>query len=1283
MPVEEELRIQVELLTGQVSSQAKDIQNILNRLNDEASKPIGKVGLVEYLEGSTERARDLSQQLDIASQRIQGYADAVNSFNRAALDSFADYETAVASVRTLSQDADNLVVSIEALVEEQDFLVSRTAAVNSAYQILSANFTDTNEVLEILRQSTLLAKGGFSDVETSVDAVTSILSAYKLEVSEAAAVTDSLIATQNVGKLRVGEYAAQIGNIVGIADLAGVSLYEVNGAVAALTKNGVPLSTAISGIRQALINVIKPTSQAQEVADRLKIAFNAQALESKGLVGVLEEISAKSTDLTTDLSGLFTDIDSFNVVSQLAGAGLEGFKADIEAVGTAAGVTADQVEILTDTISSDFEKTANRIDSVLTDLGKDVANGIKPAAEAFLAFLEFIDSLPDGVKAFIAQALLAIGVILTLAAAATGLAAIAPALATGFTAAAAAVKFFAVGVSVANASVATLIATTAIVAGIIVAAFAVGNLIKFTNELRTANIELDEFQKQLERTGNANFQLATDLKNANDRVNESREQGIALTENEIEANERLARQGRLRLERLKEELAVAKSLPAANKEQAQARANLVAQLETQIRVLESNTTALENNIKTTKEAAQTNTDEYVSSLEEIEKAEKARAEAQQKAFDALQAASQRASLILETELQNQVNARKQAGLDAQEEVEKTEEAIAQIELDYANRRIGRIKEEIAETIRQRDAAIISAEAGGQRLLELEGELASATKTRIDQQQKLQEQADKAAEAAAKQLIEERVTALKQESDEIAKQNELYHQQLDIRRDQLELAQTQLDADLTASELTVNGLEEALRLKEQLANLDPKLKENAEQRALIEERLGELGVSSGTKRLEIEQRIADENKRRRELETRAFEAQQKADALALEAQVQQNLRTAEREIIEARIRVIKAGDNEEEVRAAQELLDLAVESQGALQLQVEIQREILRTQQASARESFEAAQSAAEFNDEMRLAQARAKELVGDTGKLAGNLDGATSSARGLTSALSSARSELSGVNRETEILKTNFEEAAQRLRDMSIASEDLKKNIRELANINTPEEAAARNQAIAEQNQALFDQINANRGSGVGIGFGPGRSLGKGTIVDGLNGSLFGTFLEEQQRQDKIKQGLLDGAGGPKRVGDFGETTLRFKEAEALKKSIQEVLAEADKLTRQAERSAEAAIGSSFGRDRRLAGSQELIDRRDELTRIAQAQADELGKLLPSAQFFEVQADLRQSLNKLDASFNGAELADLLRQIRDGSLGETNIVVERQEDTTIAADIDAAFQRRRVSRAGA
>jgi hypothetical protein len=65
------------------------------------------------------------------------------------------------------------------------------------------------------------AMGGFSDTNTVADALTSTLNAYGQSADQAAAYTDKFAATQNAGKITIGQYAANIGKVAPLAAQGG------------------------------------------------------------------------------------------------------------------------------------------------------------------------------------------------------------------------------------------------------------------------------------------------------------------------------------------------------------------------------------------------------------------------------------------------------------------------------------------------------------------------------------------------------------------------------------------------------------------------------------------------------------------------------------------------------------------------------------------------------------------------------------------------------------------------------------------------------------------------------------------------------------------------------------------------------------------------------------------------------------------------------------------------------------------------------------------------------
>lgn len=223
---------------------------------------------------------------------------------------------------TLTVQSSGLTNAIRLLVAEQGFLASSAESASAAYEILSSGYTKQSDVLSILKASTLGATGGFSDIKTVADATTTILNSFSLSADNANQIVDGMIQTQNDGKIVVSQYADQIAKVASVAAAAGLSVEEMNASIAAITATGVPAETAMSGLRQALINVIKPTDQARELAKKIGLEFSLAAIQTKGWAGFLKDATDKTDGSAEALSILFGDIDGFNAILKLTGPNL-------------------------------------------------------------------------------------------------------------------------------------------------------------------------------------------------------------------------------------------------------------------------------------------------------------------------------------------------------------------------------------------------------------------------------------------------------------------------------------------------------------------------------------------------------------------------------------------------------------------------------------------------------------------------------------------------------------------------------------------------------------------------------------------------------------------------------------------------------------------------------------------------------------------------------------------------------------------------------------------------
>ena len=287
---------------------------------------------------------------------------AVAAFGKA-FSTLAAQDFATAKVKTLGVEVDTLTPKLATLSNELSGQVSQLGLLEASYDVASAGFGETAELLDVLKASQLGATGGFSDLATVTDATTSVLNAYGLESDKAAKIVDGFVQTQNDGKIVVQQYAQQIGRLAPIAAGAGVGIDELNAAISSVTATGVPVESTFAGLRQVIASIQKPTGEAAKAAKKLGIDFSAAALSSKGLGGVLQEIVDKGGASEETLALLFGSVEARTAVLPLLNDQLVSFNKNLENQANAQGTAAEAAFT-----------SSNTIQGALTRLGTAFTN---------------------------------------------------------------------------------------------------------------------------------------------------------------------------------------------------------------------------------------------------------------------------------------------------------------------------------------------------------------------------------------------------------------------------------------------------------------------------------------------------------------------------------------------------------------------------------------------------------------------------------------------------------------------------------------------------------------------------------------------------------------------------------------------------------------------------------------------------------------------------------------------------------------------------------------------
>ncbi|MBE7384367.1 MAG: phage tail tape measure protein [Leptolyngbya sp. SIO1E4] len=349
---------------AQVAAELRRVQAETRKAGNEAR------GLANIFDGV---AQGIGQQLtSTATDAVRSTVSQFKELASAAIDAGNAFDAARAKVSTLTDDADGLAEVLENVTGEVRNQVGTTELLEGSYDILSAGFTDTADAAKITEASVKGAIGGFSDFGTVADAATSVLNAYGETADEVDSIVDKFIATQNAGKITVDQYAQQIGKVAPLAAQAGVSLDELNGFIATATAQGVQVESSFSGLRQGIAAVLKPTSDAASFAEELGIQFDAAALRTKGLSGILAELNARGLDTPEILTRLFGSVEAVAAIAPSAGEGFKTLQQNIDASAQSAGESDEA-----------FEKVATSIDGLVKSLQTQFGETLRQIGIAF------------------------------------------------------------------------------------------------------------------------------------------------------------------------------------------------------------------------------------------------------------------------------------------------------------------------------------------------------------------------------------------------------------------------------------------------------------------------------------------------------------------------------------------------------------------------------------------------------------------------------------------------------------------------------------------------------------------------------------------------------------------------------------------------------------------------------------------------------------------------------------------------------------------------------------
>lgn len=368
------------------------------------------------------------------------HSDSLEKVGRSALVMGAGLSAAfgLATVATINFDRELSTVAAvtDATAEELDQL--RTAAIDAGQatvfsaseaaqaeaELAKAGLTTAQILRGGLTGALNLAAAGQLDLATAATIAAQAIKIFNLTGEDTEHVADVLAAGANKSTASVASLGEGLGNVGGTAKLAGLSLEETVGVLAALDNNSVRGAEGGTALRSALLALFTPSKLQREEMEKLGIsAFDAggKFVGLAGLAGILQDKLKGLTQEQRNASlGIIFGTFGIQAATALYNEGAVGVQRYTDAVndqGAAQRFASTQL----DNLSGDLEQLRGSIETALIASGSKATGILRFLAQGATEGVNAFANLPGPVQAggvafvgFAGGSLLAIGALATL-----------------------------------------------------------------------------------------------------------------------------------------------------------------------------------------------------------------------------------------------------------------------------------------------------------------------------------------------------------------------------------------------------------------------------------------------------------------------------------------------------------------------------------------------------------------------------------------------------------------------------------------------------------------------------------------------------------------------------------------------------------------------------------------------------------------------------------------------------------------------------------------------------
>jgi TP901 family phage tail tape measure protein len=366
---------------------------------DGASDKLGDFGdkaedAGDDAENFGEQSQNAVEGLDklLATVGIVTALSAIGSAFMGCSQAAAEFETNVAMVSTVADTAVLSAGELSAQISMLSMDMSRNVneLADASYNAISAGVA-TEDAVETVGEAAKLATAGFTSSSSALSVLTTTLNAYGLEASEVANISDSLVASQNLGVLTIDQMASSMGKAISTASAYSVDLYNLESGYISLTKAGISVEESTTYI-SSMFNELGSASSdvATIITEETGKSFGQLMKDGYSLADVLDIIYESAGRDGEAMMNLWGSAEAGKAANAIINQGLDTFNSNLEKLANSTGTTQAAYEAMTDTTAYSTERMENSFNNLSIAIGDDLnpvisrfQNGIADVTDGF------------------------------------------------------------------------------------------------------------------------------------------------------------------------------------------------------------------------------------------------------------------------------------------------------------------------------------------------------------------------------------------------------------------------------------------------------------------------------------------------------------------------------------------------------------------------------------------------------------------------------------------------------------------------------------------------------------------------------------------------------------------------------------------------------------------------------------------------------------------------------------------------------------------------------------